>query len=108
MQVTVRNTGERRSREVVQLYASRPSSAVPRPARWLVGYATVEAGAGEQAAVAIDVPFRALRHWDVTAHRWALERGRFELRVGRSSRDLRLKAELEPDWAGAYDGELGD
>jgi beta-glucosidase len=46
--VTVRNSGSRPGREVVQLYASRPDSAVERPPRWLVGCAAVEAAAGEQ------------------------------------------------------------
>ena len=31
------NTGTRRGREVVQVYASRPDSAIERPPRWLVG-----------------------------------------------------------------------
>ena len=39
--VGVRNSGGRRSREVVQLYASRPDSAIERPALWLIGFAAV-------------------------------------------------------------------
>ena len=45
--VSVRNTGDRPGREVVQVYASRPDSAVERAPRWLVGSAVVEAAAGE-------------------------------------------------------------
>src|SRR5439155_401938 len=37
--VEVRNTGSRPGREVVQVYASRPDSAVERPAKWLAGFA---------------------------------------------------------------------
>ena len=39
--VELRNTGGRRSREVVQLYASRSESGIERPVRWLVGFAAV-------------------------------------------------------------------
>ena len=47
--VSVRNSGDRPGREVVQLYASRPDSAVERAPHWLVGSAVVEAAAGERA-----------------------------------------------------------
>ena len=43
VRVRVRNTGTRLGREVVQVYASRPDSAVVRPRRWLVGFAAVGA-----------------------------------------------------------------
>ena len=45
--VAVRNAGRRRSREVVQLYASRPDSGIERPVRWLVGFAAVQADPGQ-------------------------------------------------------------
>ena len=46
--VEVRNTGARRGREVVQVYASRPDSAVERPVKWLAGFAVVDAGPGRR------------------------------------------------------------
>ena len=49
----LRNTGARRGREVVQLYASCPDSAVERPARWLVGFAAVEAEPGEEVTATV-------------------------------------------------------
>jgi beta-glucosidase len=86
--VTVRNTGRRAGREVVQVYASRPDSTVERPVRWLAGFAAVEAGPGEPATVEVTVPARAFRHW--TRDGWAIEPGTFRLSVGRSSADLPL------------------
>ena len=58
------NTGTRRGREVVQVYASRPDSAVARPPRWLVGFAVVEADAGEEVTVDVPLSPRAFEHWD--------------------------------------------
>ncbi|MEA2395574.1 MAG: beta-glucosidase [Solirubrobacteraceae bacterium] len=92
--VTLRNAGARRGREVVQVYASRPDSAVERPERWLVGFAIAEADPGEGTTVEIRVPARALAHWDVEAHAWAVEPGSYRLRAGRSSADLRAEADL--------------
>lgn len=44
--VTLRNTGTRGGREVVQLHLSRPDSAVERPVRWLAGWAAARAEPG--------------------------------------------------------------
>ncbi|CAA9419502.1 MAG: beta-glucosidase, partial [uncultured Quadrisphaera sp.] len=86
--VTVRarvaNTGARRGAEVVQVYLSRPDSALDRPVRWLAGFARVEAGAGEEVDVEVEVPRRALEHWSAEQGAWATEPGEFRLHVGRS------------------------
>ena len=92
--VLVRNTGRRRSREVVQLYASRPDSAVQRPVRWLVGFAAVDGEPGEDVGATIIVPPRAFEHWSVEAHSWAVEPGAFTLAAGSSSAVLPVSAQV--------------
>ncbi|HKH18363.1 MAG TPA: glycoside hydrolase family 3 C-terminal domain-containing protein, partial [Solirubrobacteraceae bacterium] len=89
VRVTVRNAGARPGREVVQVYAERPESAVERPPRALAGFALAEAGAGEEVTVEIAVAQRALAHW--TGDGWAVEPGPLIVAAGRSSRDLRLR-----------------
>jgi beta-glucosidase len=91
--VRVRNTGSRRGREVVQVYASRPDSAVERPAKWLVGFATVDADPGETVTVGILIPERAFQHW--TGQAWSTEPGEFLLAAGPSSASLPLTTRLE-------------
>jgi beta-glucosidase len=85
--VRLANTGTRRGREVVQVYASRPDSAVERPPRWLCGFAIVEAGPGEEIAVDVPLAARAFQHWDSG---WQTEPGDFTLEAGRSAADLRV------------------
>jgi beta-glucosidase len=87
------NTGSRRCREVVQVYASRPGSAVERPAKWLAGFAAVDADPGETVTVGILIPPRAFEHWHNGA--WASEPGTFTLAAGPSSASLPLTATLE-------------
>ena len=70
-------------REVVQLYASRAVSAVQRPALWLVGFAVVDASAGEDVTVTIGVRARALPHWSAAAGGWTIEPGALPARRGR-------------------------
>ena len=95
VRVRLRNAGSRRGREVVQLYLSRPGSAVERPVRWLGGYASVEVEPGREVEVVVPVDRWALRHWDVAAVDWALEAGPFEVAVGRSVADIRLTAVIQ-------------
>lgn len=87
--VRLANTGTRRGREVVQLYASKPGSAVERPARWLVGFTVVEAEAGDEVIVDVPLSPRAFQHWDGG---WQTEPGEFVLEAGRSVADLRLSS----------------
>jgi beta-glucosidase len=90
VRVRVRNTGPRAGCETIQVYASRPGSAVERPPRWLAGFAKVKAGPGAESTVDIPVALRTLAYWDITSRRWVLEPGEYQLAVGRSSRDLPL------------------
>jgi beta-glucosidase len=96
VQVTIglRNVGHRRSKEIVQVYASRPGSAVERPVRWLVGFTAVAADAGEDVIAAVTIRPRALEHWNVEVGRWELEPGTFQLFAGSSSAALPLTAEI--------------
>jgi beta-glucosidase len=92
--VQVRNTGTRRGREVVQVYASRPGSSVSRPLKWLAGFAAVDAGPGETVEVGVLIPPRAFQHWD--GQGWATEPGPFTLLAGPSSASVPLAAEVSP------------
>jgi len=92
--VRLRNTGTRPGREVAQVYASRPDSAVERPTRWLVGFAGASADPGQEVTVEVTVPARGLAHWDGETHAWTIEQGRFRLAVGPSYSDQRLAIEV--------------
>jgi beta-glucosidase len=93
--VTLTNTGRRRGREVVQVYVEPPAGTPvgERPVRWLGGFAVVDADPGATTTVQVRLHPYALRTWDTGAG-WATPPGTYPLRVGRSSRDLRLTTEV--------------
>lgn len=97
VEVTVRNDGHRAGREVVQVYLSRTESSIDRPARWLAGFATVDAQPGEAVTAVVEIPARALQHWSVSAGSWSTEPGEFTLLAGRSAGDLPLAAAIVVD-----------
>lgn len=90
--VDLTDTGGRAGREVVQVYLSRPGSAVDRPQRWLAGSAVVTAEAGGTVTAEVVVRARAFQHWDETVHGWATEPGEFTLVVGRDALSTELTA----------------
>ncbi|CRZ15049.1 glycoside hydrolase family 3 C-terminal domain-containing protein [Mycolicibacterium neworleansense] len=113
VRLTVANTGTRPGREVVQVYAGLPGSAVARPVRWLAGFATVTVDPGEQRTIEIPVSRTDLAFWSTDAGRWVLETGRYSVSVGASSRDLRVTATVavagdEPRSPFTRDSTLGE
>jgi beta-glucosidase len=93
--VTVTNTGGVAGREVVQVYLGDLEASVARPVRELAGFATVALAAGEARRVVVPVERRRLAFWSVRATAWIVEDGAFEVAVGASSRDLRLRSRVE-------------
>jgi beta-glucosidase len=94
--VTVRNTGTRPGREIVQAYVAGPPGDDTRPVRALAAFGIAAAEPGERAEVPLRVPARAFARWDIEAGGWAWPRELFTVHVGRSSRDLRLSAPVVP------------
>ncbi|MFF3753806.1 beta-glucosidase [Streptomyces sp. NPDC002018] len=90
--VRVRNSGVRAGREVVQIYLAPVEGTPERPARWLAGFATVEAGPGETVEVRIPLRRRAFEIWDEEAGAWSFVPGTYEVQAGRSVTDRRLTA----------------
>ncbi|MEV4416385.1 glycoside hydrolase family 3 C-terminal domain-containing protein [Catellatospora sp. NPDC049609] len=93
--VTVTNTGDRPGSEVVQVYVHDTANAATRPAQELKGFAKVRLTPGESRTVTVRLDRRAFAWYDVAAARWAVTPGRYEIRVGASSRDIRATAHVD-------------
>ncbi len=93
--VTVRNTGERRGKEVAQLYVSAPQGKLDKPYQTLAAFAkTGELQPGEREALTLSFELRDLASYDAARAAWILEPGDYVLRLGASSRDTRAVAVL--------------
>ncbi|WP_433727096.1 glycoside hydrolase family 3 C-terminal domain-containing protein [Actinoplanes sp. CA-051413] len=88
--LTVTNTGTRPGRETVQLYVADPQATVYRPEQELRAFTQVALGPGESAPVTLTLGARAFAFWHEAARNWVVEGGEFGVRVGASSRDIRL------------------
>lgn len=91
----VTNTGNVAGAEVAQLYVSDPSAQVDRPERELKGFAKVRLAPGETRHVTLTLDARAFSYWDTPAHKWIIDPGKFILRVGDSSENTPLHADID-------------
>lgn len=91
--LTVRNSGDRAGTEVVQVYVA-PRDTTFRAVQELRGFAAVPLAAGESCTVTIPLDERAFAWFDSRRSAWAIAGGEYEVRVGASSRDVRLRATL--------------
>jgi beta-glucosidase len=92
--VTVRNSGKRAGREVVQVYLEGPDDDPSRPRRVLAAFSAIAAGSGEQVAARLVVPARSFAHFDEARRDWVWPPGIYKVCAGRSSRDLSLTSEV--------------
>lgn len=86
------NVGERSGSEVVQVYMHARADAVGRPEQELRAFAKVTLAPGESRTCDLELDERAFSAFVDGA--WRELPGTYEVRVGASSRDVRLRAEL--------------
>jgi beta-glucosidase len=83
----VRNSGQRPGAEVVQLYLGYPQGAGEPP--WqLKGFERITLAPGEKHSFRFVVSQSDLAVWDSAQHQWRIPKGRYQIGVGRSSRDI--------------------
>jgi beta-glucosidase len=104
---TITNTGSRAGAEIAQLYVAKADAAVFRPEKELKGFAKVFLQAGECKTVTIPLDDKAFRYWNVKTDRWETEGGSYQLLVGASVQDIRLRAEVSVQGTGAPDPYAG-
>ena len=97
--VTIRNTGQRKGKQTVQVYVSFPDNVIDAatgghiefPTRVLRGFEKVEVRPGGQTDIRIPLTRRDLSYWSVGYQNWVMPTvGQFNISVGTSSRNLPL------------------
>jgi beta-glucosidase len=86
----IKNTGPRAGDEIVQLYINDKYSSVVTPTKVLRGFARVHLEKGEKEEVSFGIKPEHLSFYDRNM-KFIVEPGEFEIMVGASSEDIRLK-----------------
>lgn len=92
---TVKNTGDRKGSEVVQLYISDVKSSLPRPVKELKGFQKVTLNPGEICEVTFNIDNSMLSFYDDAKGEWRMEPGRFEAIIGASAGDIKSKVAFD-------------
>lgn len=92
--VDITNSGDRDGAEVVQLYINDNESALARPAQELKAFAKVALAAGATERVEFNLGEDAFSYYNDQEGKWVLEPGTFTIKVGSSSRDIRLEENI--------------
>ena len=92
--LTVTNTGKVKGKEVIQLYVGDKESTVQRPVQELKAFDKIELEPGESKEVSLTLNNRDFSYYSKVYDRWLAESGEFDILIGSSSRDIRLKESL--------------
>jgi beta-glucosidase len=87
----VKNTGKVAGQEVVELYVGQKKCSVERPVKELKGFAKVDLTPGQTKTVNIQLDPRAFQFYNPDKKQWVAEPGDFDILVGASSRDIKVK-----------------
>ncbi len=90
----MKNTGTRAGDEVVQLYTRQLTSSLDRPVIELKGFQRIHLLPGEARKVSFILSTPVLQSLDKDLH-WVVEPGDYQIMIGASSRDLRLREILK-------------
>lgn len=90
----VKNTGKVKGKEVIQLYVRDMESSVIRPEKELKGFEKIELEPDEVKEVKFTLDKRSFAYYNRQISDWHVETGAFQILIGSSSDDIRLKTQI--------------
>ena len=95
VKLTVQNTGKTAGKETVELYLHAPNVEIGKPVQELKGFAkTGLLKPGESQEITFTLDARSLASFWTNSSSWVAEKGTYEVRIGASSKDIRLTSEF--------------
>jgi len=88
---TLQNTGDYKGDEVVQVYVRDIKASVKVPIRQLKRFQRITLKPGEHKTVSFNLPASELSFYDIKSNDFIVEPGEFEVQIGSSSEDIRLR-----------------
>lgn len=87
----VKNTGAVAGKEITELYVHEQDSDIARPENELKHFEKINLLPGEEKTVSFQLNSRDFAYYNTKIHDWTVRSGKFDIRVGGSSRNLPLQ-----------------
>ena len=91
---TIKNIGAYDGDEVVQLYAVNKTSKFTQPIKQLKAFKRIHLAKGEIKTDTLKLDLNQLFYYDTICNSYQVEPGTYELQLGASSQDIRLKSDI--------------
>jgi beta-glucosidase len=91
IQATIKNTGKMKGDEVVQIYAHYIDATMTVPINQLKRFQRITLNPGESKILTFKIPASEFSFYDTRTNNLKVAKGKWELQVGSSSKDIRLK-----------------
>ncbi|MDE7329089.1 MAG: glycoside hydrolase family 3 C-terminal domain-containing protein [Clostridia bacterium] len=95
---TVKNVGDVDGYEISQLYVSDPNPIVFKAKKELKGFEKTFIKKGESVNVTHTLDYRSFAFYNTAISDWYAQNGEYEILIGASSRDIRLKGKIKVDF----------
>ncbi len=93
----IKNTGDRKGKETVQLYVGTDIGAtgVRRPVRELRAFKKIELAPGERKTLAFELEKRDFSYWDIESSSWQIAGGAYSIQIGRAANCIVMEKRIE-------------
>lgn len=91
----LKNIGDTDGAEVVQLYIGDPVSTVVKSIKELKGFEKVVLAAGDDKEISFTLGKEDFSYYNIMLRDWVAESGVYDIYIGSSSRDIRLKTSID-------------
>lgn len=88
---TIKNSGKYNADEVSQVYFRNLNSKVEQPLKSLIGVERREVSSGSATTISFSIPISQLGWYNEKKEDYYVNKGKYEIQVGASSKDIRLK-----------------
>ncbi len=95
VKLNVENIGDYAGQEIIQLYVKNHESSLQSPEKELKAFAKDALEVGETKTITMTLNWRDFAFYDDRKKAWATESGKFDILIGSSSNDIRLRESLQ-------------
>ncbi len=96
LSLKIKNTGDAKGKEIIQVYISKINSKIDRPTKELKGFSKTKLlNVAESSILDIEIPLSDFSYWNEELNNWSIENGDYNILVGSSSRDIKLEEKIK-------------